>query len=120
MSNFRNQLTKKQSLLLESTIQRIRSFSLNPIKIKASKELQEMLASTKEIKNIEKNLYLHEESYENAKTKIINFLKKNPQVTLAQVRDFLVINRKVAQFILEKMDEEKITVRKDQYRKLIN
>ena len=120
LSNFRNQLTKKQALLLETTIQQIRSFSLSPKKINASKELQEMLLATNEIKNIDKNLYLHKESYENAKTEIINFLKNNPKVTLAQVRDFLVINRKVAQFILEKMDEEKITVRKDQYRILIN
>ena len=120
LSNFKSQLTKKQSLLLETTIQQIRDFNLNPKKINISKELQEILLSTKEIKHIEKNLYLHEESYKNAKKQIINFFKKNPKVTLAQVRDFLVINRKVAQFILEKMDEEKITIRKDQYRKLIN
>ena len=116
LTNIRNQLTRKQSLLLEETIQQIKAFNLHPIKINPSKELQRILATKKEVKIIEKNLYLYEKNYEDAKSKIIDLLKKNSKVTLAQVRDFLGINRKVAQFILENMDEEHITIRQDEYR----
>ena len=116
LTNIRNQLTRKQSLLLEETIQQIKAFNLHPIKINPSKELQRILATKKEVKIIEKNLYLYEKNYEDAKIKIVDLLKKNSKVTLAQVRDFLGINRKVAQFILENMDEEHITIRKDKYR----
>ena len=119
LTNFKNQLTKKQTILLEQTMQQIKSFNLAPIKINITKELHEMLLVEKEIMNIEKNLYLHEESYQHAKKEIVNFLKKNPRITLAQIRDFLSINRKVAQFILEKMDDEQITIRKNEYRVLV-
>ena len=98
------------------TIQKIKAFNLHPVKINTSKELQIILATKKEVKIIEKNLYLYEKNYEDAKIKIVDLLKKNSKVTLAQVRDFLGINRKVAQFILENMDEEHITIRKDKYR----
>ena len=116
LTNIKNQLTRKQSLLLKETIQKIKAFNLHPVKINTSKELQIILATKKEVKIIEKNLYLYEKNYEDAKIKIVDLLKKNSKVTLAQVRDFLGINRKVAQFILEKMDEEHITIRKDKYR----
>ena len=116
LTNIRNQLTRKQSLLLKETMQQIKDFNLHPIKINTSKELQMILATKKEVKIIEKNLYLYEKNYEDAKSKIIDLLKKNSKVTLAQVRDFLGINRKVAQFILENMDEEHITIRQDEYR----
>ena len=116
LTNIRNQLTRKQSLLLKETMQQIKDFNLHPIKINTSKELQMILATKKEVKIIEKNLYLYEKNYEDAKSKIIDLLKKNSKVTLAQVRDFLGINRKAAQFILENMDEEHITIRQDEYR----
>ena len=116
LTNLKNQLTRKQSLLLKETIQKIKAFNLHPVKINTSKELQIILATKKEVKIIEKNLYLYEKNYEDAKIKIVDLLKKNSKVTLAQVRDFLGINRKVAQFILENMDEEHITIRKDKYR----
>ncbi|MFL2635217.1 MAG: SelB C-terminal domain-containing protein [Dehalococcoidia bacterium] len=116
LTNIKNQLTRKQSLLLKETIQQIKAFNLHPVKINTSKELQIILATKKEVKIIEKNLYLYEKNYEDAKIKIVDLLKNNSKVTLAQVRDFLGINRKVAQFILENMDEEHITIRKDKYR----
>ena len=116
LTNIKNQLTRKQSLLLKETIQKIKAFNLHPVKINTSKELQIILATKKEVKIIEKNLYLYEKNYEDAKSKIIDLLKKNSKVTLAEVRDFLGINRKVAQFILENMDEAHITIRQDEYR----
>lgn len=54
-----------------------------------------------------------------AKKIVISFLKENKQITLKEVSTILNTNRKVSLLLLEKLDEEKITKRIDNYRILL-
>lgn len=58
----------------------------------------------------------HVKSYEDAKTKLINYINKNDSITLSQFRDMLNTSRKYAVALLEYFDNEKITKRVDDKR----
>jgi len=53
------------------------------------------------------------------KNKLIDFLKINGFISISQVRDLLGISRKYIIPLLNKMDQEKITQRKENNRILI-
>ena len=50
--------------------------------------------------------------------KIIELMKNNQDVKVAEVRDYLNISRKNALLILEHLDEQKITKRNGDFRSL--
>lgn len=56
--------------------------------------------------------------YENMKNELINYLKQNNQITVAQFRDITNSNRKTSIAILEHFDRNRITKRIDDKRVL--
>ena len=50
--------------------------------------------------------------------KIIELMKNNQDVKVAEVRDYLGISRKNALLILEHLDEQKLTKRNGEFRSL--
>ena len=59
------------------------------------------------------------ELYNNAKDKLINYLKEKGEITLAEFRDMMDTSRKVSMIILEDFDKNKITKRIDTKRVLV-
>ena len=58
------------------------------------------------------------EEYKIMVNKIIELMKNNQDVKVAEVRDHLSISRKNALLILEHLDEQKITKRNGDFRSL--
>ncbi|MFD3157608.1 selenocysteine-specific translation elongation factor [Haloimpatiens sp. FM7330] len=76
-----------------------------------------LIDSGKLIKVDEEYMFL-KECYEEAKQKIIEFIRKNESIDLAGARDMLGVSRKYAVMLLEKFDGEKITRRVENKRVL--
>ena len=62
--------------------------------------------------------YVDKDMYENMKNELINYLKQNNQITVAQFRDITNSNRKTSIAILEHFDRNRITKRIDDKRVL--
>lgn len=63
------------------------------------------------------NSYLDQRIVNQARAKLISFLKKNDDgIALAQFRDLLNTNRKMASLLLEYFDKQEVTVRRDNIR----
>ena len=62
---------------------------------------------------------MHKSSYEEAQNILIDYLNKNSSITVAEYRDVLNTNRKVALGLLEYFDQEKITKRDGDIRRLM-
>jgi selenocysteine-specific elongation factor len=58
------------------------------------------------------------QEYKMIVNKIIELMKNNQDVKVAEVRDYLNISRKNALLILEHLDEQKITKRNGDFRSL--
>ena len=67
---------------------------------------------------LNQEIVLHIKSYEDAKTKLIDYINKNGGITLSQFRDVLNTSRKYAVALLEYLDNEKVTKRIDDKRVL--
>ena len=62
---------------------------------------------------------MHKSSYKEAQNILINYLNKKDNITVAEYRDVLDTNRKVALGLLEYFDQEKITKRDGDIRTLM-
>ena len=60
---------------------------------------------------LSQGIVFHVELYESAKMKLVDYIKKNGSITLAQFRDVLKTSRKYAVALLEDFDNEKVTKR---------
>ncbi|KNF09425.1 selenocysteine-specific elongation factor SelB [Gottschalkia purinilytica] len=60
---------------------------------------------------IKEDIVIHSKMYKEGKEKVINFIKENGSITIAQLRDLLNTNRKLAVSLIENLDEQKITKR---------
>ncbi|MFA5527231.1 MAG: selenocysteine-specific translation elongation factor [Peptostreptococcales bacterium] len=67
---------------------------------------------------IDSNIYLHRFFYEKALSEIKSFIRENESITLGQFRDLLETSRKYALPLLEYFDEQKITIKKEDWRVL--
>ena len=70
------------------------------------------------IQKLDDTYYVDKDTYENMKNELINYLKQNNQITVAQFRDITNSNRKTSIAILEHFDRNRITKRIDDKRVL--
>lgn len=70
------------------------------------------------IQKLDDTYYVDKDMYENMKNELINYLKQNNQITVAQFRDITNSNRKTSIAILEHFDRNRITKRIDDKRVL--
>ena len=70
------------------------------------------------IQKLDDTYYVDKDIYENMKNELINYLKHNNQITVAQFRDITNSNRKTSIAILEHFDRNRITKRIDDKRVL--
>ena len=70
------------------------------------------------IQKLDDTYYVDRDIYENMKNELINYLKQNNQITVAQFRDITNSNRKISIAILEHFDRNRITKRIDDKRVL--
>ncbi len=83
---------------------------------KELKLILQQLARQEEIINYQ-NCFLHIQIVNQAKARLINFLKKHEEgISLGEYRDLLNTNRKMASLLLEYFDKKLITVRHDNVR----
>ena len=66
---------------------------------------------------LDKTTPMHVEYYNKAKEMLMEYFAANTEITLALFRDLLGTSRKFAQLIIERFDDERITVRDGDYRK---
>jgi selenocysteine-specific elongation factor len=85
-------------------------------KFPKNSELIEYLIERGEIIKLEEQIVITPSVYGEMKNKIIDFLRKRQSITIAQVRDLLHISRKYIIPLLTRMDEESITIRKENER----
>ena len=84
--------------------------------IAGGKEIINFLIQEGEIIKLSDGILLESKNYDIMKNKLIYFLKINGSISIAQVRELLRISRKYIIPLLNKMDEEKITQRKENVR----
>ncbi|GFN34509.1 selenocysteine-specific translation elongation factor [Tepidimicrobium xylanilyticum] len=87
-----------------------------------SNEVEEVinnLVSMGEIVKLNEEVYIHQAAFEEAIKLAKNYIKENGSITVAQYRDVLNTNRKVALSLLEYFDQLKITKRDGDKRMLV-
>ena len=92
---------------------------MNSIKIneKELKQILFLLAKNKLIYKAVKDIYLHSSIVDDTRIKLIDALKDNNKgITVAEFRDLIQGNRKIAIAMLAIFDNERTTIRKDDYR----
>jgi len=122
LSDAQKQLTTKLMQLLENnkfgppTLKEI----MAELKLKQDQlqELLKILIEEGKIERVRFNLYFSGAAVEEAKNKIIAFLKENEKITAAEFRDLIGTSRKFAVPILEYLDLKKVTKRIGDYRVL--
>jgi len=117
----------KLSAQQKTTIKRILEYiEKDPEHLPTKKVLQEEFSDNHElidylIKNsemivLEEQIIITPNVYCIMKDKIVDYLKKNGTITIAQVRDLLNISRKYIVPLLTKMDDDRLTVRRENTR----
>lgn len=85
----------------------------------AQEYLQYLLRTGKLVKLGDDELYFSAERYDQAKQKIIDFLKEHKEISVAQTRDLLNTSRKFTLPLLESFDRERVTRRVGDNRVLV-
>ncbi|MDY2735740.1 selenocysteine-specific translation elongation factor [Intestinibacter sp.] len=70
------------------------------------------------VQKINDEQFLDKKVYEKVKNDLVNYLKKNKEITVAEFRDLTKSNRKISIAMLENFDRNKITVRIEDKRRL--
>ena len=119
-------ISPEQKILISKILKIIKDNPLNPpdekklnSQIAESKEIIDFLIQEGEIIKLNEGILLENKNYDMMKNKLIDFLKINGFISISQVRDLLGISRKYIIPLLNKMDQEKITQRKENNRILI-
>ncbi|NCO24267.1 MAG: selenocysteine-specific translation elongation factor [bacterium] len=119
-------ISPEQKILISKILKIIKDNPLNPpdekklnSQIAGSKEIIDFLIQEGEIIKLNEGILLENKNYDMMKNKLIDFLKINGSISISQVRDLLGISRKYIIPLLNKMDQEKITQRKENNRILI-
>lgn len=84
---------------------------------KAKKEVLDSMIGT-EVQLLDDEYIISTKLYEEAKGKMIDFIKKNGEMSLAEFRDMMDSSRKICMIILESFDKQKITKRVENKRVL--
>jgi selenocysteine-specific elongation factor len=119
-------ISPEQKILISKILKIIKDNPLNPpdekklnSQIAGSKEIIDFLIQEGEIIKLDEGILLENKNYDMMKNKLIDFLKINGSISISQVRTLLGISRKYIIPLLNKMDQEKITQRKENNRILI-
>lgn len=129
IKGFEIKYNEKQLEIKKDLIERLEFYGFMPPKIfeiydelKHSREETEQvlnsLVNNGEILKINEKLYLHPSTYEKALEILKNYINKNGSITVAEYRDILDTNRRVAMGLLEYFDQIKITKRDGDTRSL--
>ncbi|MDG1989695.1 MAG: selenocysteine-specific translation elongation factor [Dehalococcoidia bacterium] len=119
LKNYSISLTKKQQSELSHALVIINDYQFNPNNTQFTQETVKLLQNDKGIKEISKEVFISVDNYELAIQLIKNVIQNNGSITLAESRDLLKTNRRIAQLLLEFMDKELITIRKGNIRNLV-
>lgn len=116
-------ISSHQKVLISEILKILKDNPTNPpnektliSQIAGSKEIIDFLIQEREIIKLIDGILLESNNYDIMKNKLIDFLKINGSISIAQVRELLGISRKYIIPLLNKMDEEKITQRKENVR----
>jgi len=116
-------ISSQQKILISKILKTLEDNPTNPpnektliSQIAGSKEIIDFLIQEREIIKLSDGILLKSKNYDMMKNKLIDFLKINGSISIAQVRELLEISRKYIIPLLNKMDEEKITQRKENVR----
>lgn len=69
---------------------------------------------------LDDEIFMHKDLFSKAKKAIISFINQNGSITVAELRDILNTNRKIALGLLERFDELGLTIREGNIRILNN
>lgn len=128
IKEFQVVLTKDQENIKALIIQKINQDPFNPPKRKEVessllKEYDELsvqqvfqLLITRELIKIQEDIYVTRENFEKAKAILVEHLQNHGTISIAEFRDMLGSNRKIAVSLLEKYDAEGITRREGDQR----
>jgi selenocysteine-specific elongation factor len=116
-------ISSQQKVLISKILRILKDNPTNPpnekmliSQIAGGKEIINFLIQEGEIVKLSDGILLESKNYDIMKNKLIDFLKINGSISIAQVRELLGISRKYIIPLLNKMDEEKITQRKENVR----
>jgi selenocysteine-specific elongation factor len=116
-------ISTQQKVIISKILKTLKDNPINPpnektliSQIVGSKEIIDFLIQEGEIIKLIDGILLESKNYDIMKNKLIEFLKINGSISIAQVRELLGISRKYIIPLLNKMDEEKITQRKENVR----
>ncbi|MBE3035609.1 MAG: SelB C-terminal domain-containing protein, partial [Candidatus Atribacteria bacterium] len=116
-------ISSQQKILITKILKILKDNPTNPpdqktliSQIAGGKEIIDFLIQEREIIKLSDGILLESKNYDMMKNKLIDFLKINGSISIAQVRELLEISRKYIIPLLNKMDEEKITQRKENVR----
>ncbi|HAJ33362.1 MAG TPA: selenocysteine-specific translation elongation factor [Candidatus Atribacteria bacterium] len=116
-------ISSQQKVLISKILKILKDNPTNPpnektliSQIAGGKEIINFLIQEGEIVKLSDGILLESNNYDIMKNKLIDFLKINGSISIAQVRELLGISRKYIIPLLNKMDEEKITQRKENIR----
>lgn len=117
------EISSQQKTLIYQILKTLKDNPTNPpnektliSQIAGSKEIINFLIQEGKIIKLNDGILLESKNYDIMKNKLIDFLKINSSISIAQVRESLGISRKYIIPLLNKMDEEKITQRKENVR----
>jgi len=123
LSSRKPKISSQQKILISKILKILKDNPNNPpnektliSQIAGSKEIMDFLIQEGEIVKLNDGILLESNNYDIMKNKLIDFLKINGSISIAQVRELLGISRKYIIPLLNKMDEEKITQRKENVR----
>jgi len=116
-------ISSQQKVLISKILKILTDNPTNPpnektliSQIAGGKEIIDFLIQEGEIIKLSEGILLENKNYDIMKNKLIDFLKINGSISIAQVRELLGISRKYIIPLLNKMDEEKITQRRENVR----
>jgi len=116
-------ISSQQKILISKILKILKDDPNNPpnektltSQISGGKEIIDFLIQEGEIVKLSDGILLESKNYDIMKNKLIDFLKINGSISIAQVRELLGISRKYIIPLLNRMDEEKITQRKENVR----
>jgi len=117
------EVSSQQKVLISKILKILKDNPTNPpnekmliSQIAGGKEIINFLIQEGEIIKLSDGILLESKNYDIMKNKLIDFLKINGSISIAQVRELLGISRKYIIPLLNKMDEEKITQRRENVR----
>jgi len=123
LTTYKPKISPIQKEYIEKILEIIKANPAQPLEeknllaeIEEKKEILEFLIQQGEIVRLSEGILLENKTYDMMKHKLIEFLKQNGSLSIAQVRDLLGLSRKYIIPLLTKMDEENITRRKENVR----